>query len=106
MANLSDNVTPGRVGRVFPEKQLSLSEKQMRKACDEALLSRGRPIFEKLREQLIDKYYNWYININPETGEYLLASDELNLLKQLKETPKRGSTVTFRLNETGACGRI
>ena len=106
MANLSDSLTPRRRGRVFPDRQLSTEEKQMRKAEDEALVSRCRPIFEALREELIARHYNWYININPGTGEYLLASDEMKLLKQLKEKPRQGKTVTFCINETGACGRI
>ena len=47
MTQLSNNRT-SRLGRVFPERQLSPKEKVKRKAEDEAFYQRCRAIFERV----------------------------------------------------------
>ena len=54
---------PIRRGRIFPERNLPPEELARRKAEREALYQRYRTIFERVRPELIDKYYGCYIAI-------------------------------------------
>ncbi|HBB33847.1 MAG TPA: hypothetical protein DDZ80_18070 [Cyanobacteria bacterium UBA8803] len=95
-----------RRGRIFPEIVLSPEEKAKKQAEIQAFRQRCRPIFERLRPQLIENYYNWFIVIEPDTEEYFIDRDRMAaLLKALDKHPE-ALFYTFRLNETGVCGRV
>lgn len=97
---------PARRGRIFPERTLPPEELARRKAEDEAFYQRYRAIFERVRPELIDKYYGWYIAIEPESGDYFIDADkEVAHTKALHKYPNADHRV-FCLNETGATGRI
>lgn len=102
---LSSNRTPRR-GRVFPENQLSPEEKARRKTEDELFSQRCRMIFDKVKPELIEDHYNWFIVIEPESGDYFIEPDE-NVARQ-KAREQFGDTMRLmmRINETGACGKI
>jgi hypothetical protein len=105
MTQLSNNPTP-HLGRVFPERQLSPEEKAKRKAEDEAFVKRCRVIFEHVQPELIKEHYDWFIIIEPNSGDYVFDSDK-TIAKQ-KARDKFGNTIRLimRINETGTCGRI
>lgn len=61
---------------------------------------------QKIRPRLIETYYNWFIAIEPESGYYLLDYDLKNLMKRIMIYCPTSQLVTYRINETGACGKI
>lgn len=97
--------TPRR-GRIFPEVTLAPEERAQRQAEAEAFHRRGRAIFERLRPELIDNHYNWFILIDPETGEYFIDKEEMVALNKAREKHLHALFAIFRINETGVCGRI
>ncbi len=105
MAQLDYKHIPRR-GRLFPERTISDEEKAKRQSEIEAFYQRCRPIFERLQPLLIEKYNNWFIVIEPESEEYFLDEDRMVALQKALEKYPQGLFYTFRLNETGVCGRI
>jgi hypothetical protein len=69
---------------------------------------RCRAIFERLRPELIDQHYNWFIAIEPDSEEYLIDPTLLGIVQKIKEhySDKNVMLTAFRLNESGVCGRI
>ncbi|MGK7876119.1 MAG: hypothetical protein AB4426_23330 [Xenococcaceae cyanobacterium] len=105
MTQLSSKLTPRR-GRVFPERQLSPEEKARRQGEDEAFYQHCRVIFEQVRPNLMTEHYNWFIFIEPDSGDYIIDPNRDNvLLKGCQKHPHKRSFI-FRLNETGVCGTI
>jgi hypothetical protein len=95
-----------RRGRLFPELTLSPEELAKRKAEREVFHKRCRAIFERVRPELIEKHYGWYIAIEPDSGDYFINEDvEVAHRKALEKYPN-ARHCAFCLNETGATGRI
>ncbi|MEG3970200.1 MULTISPECIES: hypothetical protein [unclassified Microcoleus] len=94
--------------RISPEQTIPPEELARRKAERTELGLRGRAIFERIRPKLIDEYYNWFIAIEPDSEEYLIDPKLLGIVQKIKEQygDKNVMLTTFRLNETGTCGRI
>lgn len=92
--------------RRLPRKVLPPEEIARRKAERAEFGSRCQVVFEKLRPQLIDQYYNWFIAVGPDSEEYLIAPSFLAIFEKIKESNLRGKGIIFRLNETGVCGKI
>ncbi|MBE9129584.1 MULTISPECIES: hypothetical protein [unclassified Coleofasciculus] len=93
-------------GRVLPEQTLSTADRTRKKAELQAFRQRCRPIFEKLRPELIENHYNWFIVIEPDSENYFIDQERMGaLLKALEHYPN-AVFYTFRLNETGLCGRV
>lgn len=63
-------------------------------------------LFEKLRPGLIKDHYNWYLTIEPETGEYFLNRNHLSNLKKARQKYPNSIFCTFCINGTGACGKV
>ena len=94
--------------RISPERATPPEELARRAAERTELGLRGRAIFERIRTELIDEYYNWFIAIDPDSEEYLIDPKLLGIVQKIKERygDKSMMLTTFRLNETGNCGRI
>ncbi|HLO84678.1 MAG TPA: hypothetical protein VK203_06645 [Nostocaceae cyanobacterium] len=93
-------------GRIFPEFTLPPEELARREAEKNARYQIAKQHFDQLYPQLIDNHDNWFIVIEPNSGDYFLDIDiELAEDKARQKYPT-GWLVTFRLNETGTCGRI
>lgn len=105
MTQLSENQTPRR-GRVFPERQLSTEEKARRQAEGEEFNRRCQEIFERVKPELIKDHYDWFIVIEPDSGDYVIDPNET--IARQKAHDKFGHTLRLmmRINETGACGKI
>ena len=95
-----------RRGRIFPEITISSKEQAKKEAELEAFHQRCRPIFERLRSQLIENHYNWFIVIEPNSEDYFIALDSMTAIGEALEKHPHGIFCTFRLNETGVGGRI
>ena len=105
MTQLSSNRTPRR-GRIFPEYTIPPEELARRKAELDAFYQRCRAIFERVRPELIANHYNWFIIIEPDSGDYIIDADEEVASEKARQKHPHTKLGAFRLNETGACGRI
>ena len=107
MTQLS-HTSPKRPRRILPKSSLSPEEIAQRRTAREEFAGRCRPIFEKLRPELIEDHYNWFIAIDPDSEHYLLDPKLEGLIAKIQEKYPDGVTKStiYRLNETGACGRI
>ena len=94
--------------RLLTERVLSDEEIARRKAARTLFGDRCRIVFEKLRPQLIEKHYNWFIAVDPDTEEYLIDPSLEGLVKKIRSRYQDGlvKLTTYRINETGVCGRI
>ncbi|MBD0346765.1 MAG: hypothetical protein ICV63_18455 [Coleofasciculus sp. Co-bin14] len=102
---LSDG-KPRRLPKRFPTRQISSEEKARRQAESDVFYQRCRTIFERVRPQLIEEHYNWYIIIEPDSEDYAINSDEMVAIQKMREQHPQGKVMIMRLNETGTCGRI
>ncbi len=105
MNQISSNRTARR-GRVFPERQLSPEEKARRKAEDEIFYQRCRAIFDRVQPDLIKEKYDWFIVIEPDSGDYFIDPDDKVARTNAREKHPDKMRLIMRLNETGTCGRI
>lgn len=95
--------------RNLPRKLISPEEQEKRQQLRSDLAARCRIIFERLRPNLIETHYNWYIAIDPDTEEYIIDPTFDGITKKVTITYGYSSEpklTMFRLNETGSCGRI
>ncbi len=105
MTQTSGKRTPRR-GRLFPEYTIPPEELARRKAERDAFGKRCRVIFDRVCPELIKEHYNWFIIIEPESEDYFIDLDEEKAAQKATEKYPNRKLCTFRLNETGACGRI
>ena len=105
MTQLSNNRTPRR-GRVFPERQLSPEEKARRKAESDAFAERCHVIFDRVQPELIKDHYDWFIIIEPDSGDYIIDPDETVARQKARDKFGQTMRLMMRINETGACGTI
>jgi len=94
--------------RLLPGLVLPPEEIARRKAARAEFRERCRPVFEKLRPQLLEQYYNWFIAVAPDCEEYLIDPSLEGLVGKIRARYQDGMVklTTYRLNETGTCGRI
>ncbi len=95
-----------RRGRIFPETQWSEEKKAQWKAEKAELKQRCEQIFKQLQSELIETHYNWYVAVEPESGEYFINEDALIVAQMVHEKYPNVRLHVFRINETGVCGRI
>ncbi len=99
-------ITKVRRGRVFPEIQWSPEKKAKSRLEQEAFYQRCKPIFERVKSELMETCYNWYLTVEPETGDYFLAEDELTAINMSRQKHPNAPFYLFRINETGVSGSI
>lgn len=95
-----------RRGRIFPSIQWTPEQKAQREAEREAFYLRCKPIFDKVKSEFIETHYNWYVTVEPDSGEYFIDKDLETVWLRCREKHPGKIHHTFRINETGACGRI
>ncbi|BAZ47422.1 hypothetical protein NIES4103_00230 [Nostoc sp. NIES-4103] len=95
-----------RRGRIFPEIQWTEEQKVQWKAEREAFKKRCQAIFTQVQPQFIKTHYNWYMAVEPESGEYFINEDALVVAHQAHEKYPNARLHVFQINETGVCGRI
>ena len=102
----SQTTHPRRRGRVFPEYNLPPEELARRQAEIDAFGMQCKVIWEQVCPELIKDHYNWFMMIEPESGDYFIDPDETVAEQKARTKYPRGMLGTFRINETGACGLI
>ncbi len=107
MTQLSEKQQPRR-GRIFPEYTIPPEELARRKAERTKFGLRCREIFERIRPELIETHYNWFIAIEPDSGEYVLDLKLEGIIQKIRERygARNVKLTAFRLNESGVCGTI
>jgi len=105
MSKISEH-RQARLGRVFPERQRSPEELAQRKAEMQALMKRCDEIFEAAKPKLIDDYYDWFMVIEPESGDYFIDKDDKVAIQKAREKHQDTWCAVYGINETGACCRV
>lgn len=95
-----------RRGRIFPEIQWTEEQKAQWETETENLYQRCQPIFDKVKSELIETHYNWYMTVEPDSGEYFIDKDLEVVWRKCREKHPGKIHHTFRINKTGACGTI
>ncbi|MEQ8385817.1 MAG: hypothetical protein RH949_26010 [Coleofasciculus sp. A1-SPW-01] len=100
------SVRPRRQGRLFPEYTIPPEELARREAEKNARIKRYREIFAQVSPQLIRDHYNWFMIIEPNSGDYFIDPDEDVAMQKARQKYPSGMVGIMRLNETGTCGKI
>ena len=95
-----------RRGRIFPEYTIPPEELARREEERDAFYRICYAVFERVRPALIAQHYNWFIIIEPNSGDYFIDPDEDVAEQKARQMHPRGMLGTFCINETGACGRL
>ena len=107
MTQLSQT-SPKRPRQILATPSLSPQEIAQRNTLREELAARCRVIFERLRPELIEEYYDWFIAIDPDQESYIIDPKLDGLIQRIRQQYQDGETklTIYRLNEKGVCGRI
>jgi len=97
---------PRRRGRLFPEYTIPPEELARREAEKDARSQRYREVFARVSPELIENHYNWFIVIEPNSGDYFIDLDEEVAVQKARQKYPSGMVGIMRLNETGTCGMI
>ncbi|MFB2919100.1 MULTISPECIES: hypothetical protein [Aerosakkonema] len=97
---------PYRRGRLFPEYTIPPEELARRQAEKDARSQRYREVFARVSPELIENHYNWFIVIEPNSGDYFIDPDEEVAVQKARQKYPSGMVGIMRLNETGTCGMI
>ncbi len=95
-----------RRGRIFPEIQWTPEQQAQWRTEREEIRKRCQVIFDRVKPELMQTHYNWYITIEPLSGEYFIDKDEMAGALKAHEKYPSCKLHTFRINETGVCGTI
>ncbi len=63
---------------------------------------RCRPIFERLLEELGDRYHNWLVVVEPESQDYFLGQDDYEILARARKKHPKAVFFTYRLSDNPA----
>ncbi|MGK7877111.1 MAG: hypothetical protein AB4426_28605 [Xenococcaceae cyanobacterium] len=76
-------------GRIFPEYTIPPEELARQKSEQEARGKRYRAVFEQVQPELITNHYNWFIVIEPNSGDYLIdPNEEVAIQKARQKYPR------------------
>jgi hypothetical protein len=64
----------------------------------EELDKRCWPVFERLMQELGERYSNWLVVIEPETEEYFLGQDDYDVLSRARKKYPKAVFFTYRLS--------
>ncbi len=95
-----------RRGRIFPEIQWTEERKAQWEAEGEAFYQRCKPIFDRIKSELIETHYNWYATVEPTSGDYFVDKELEGAWQKCHDKHHGKIHHSFRINETGACGTI
>lgn len=92
---------------LFPDRpRISSEEIAKRKTEREIFAQRCREIFQRVYPELIQKYYDWFIYIEPNSGQYFIDPERTLARQKAKEKYPTAVLMAMCLNETGTVGKI
>lgn len=92
--------------RLHPERTLTAEQIEQEQAKLRTFQERCQPIFEKVKPEFIKTHYNWYLAVEPDSGEYFIAETDLEVGEKAHNKYPNARIFVFRINQTGACGTI
>ncbi|WP_373526081.1 hypothetical protein [Nostoc sp.] len=93
--------------RIFPELQWSQEQKAQRQAERKNFHQRCKEVFDRIQPELIKNHYNWYIVVEPDSGDYISdRNKEVAMQMAHHKYPNIVPLFLFRINETGISGTI
>ncbi|NET55043.1 MAG: hypothetical protein F6K47_02225 [Symploca sp. SIO2E6] len=95
-----------RRGRIFPEIQWSPEKKARWRSEQVAFRKRCQVIFERVKPNLLETHYNWYMVVEPNSEEYFIAQDGEVATQMARQKYPNSKLYLFRISETGVCGTI
>lgn len=72
----------------------------------EELMERCDAVFERAKADLINDYYDWFMVIEPESGDYFLDPDDRVAEEKARAKYPLAPCAVYCVNETGACYRV
>ena len=106
MTQLSDTDRTPRLGRVFPDSNYTPEELARREAELQDLMEKCDAVFERVKGELINDYYDWFMVIEPESGDYFLDENEDEAVQKAHQKYPDTRCAIYCVNETGACCRV
>ena len=106
MNKISETHRTKRRLRGLPELSYSPEEIARIEAEMQILMKRCDEIFETAKPKLIDDYYDWFMVIEPESGDYFIDKDDNVAEQKADEKYPEAPCVVYCINETGACYRV
>lgn len=92
---------------LFPDRpRLSPEEIAQRQAEQEVFAQRCRQIFQRVYSDLVEKHYDWFIYIEPNSGEYFIDADRTLARQKAKHNYPTAVLMAMRLNANGIVGKI
>lgn len=92
---------------LFPDRPpLSPEEIAKRESASKIFADRCRVVFRQVAPALIADRYDWFILIEPDSGDYFIAPDHNTAYDRARQSHPQAKLMAMRLNETGTCGRI
>ncbi len=73
-----------------------------REELDEACF----PIFERLFSELGERYRDWIVAIEPESGDYFIGLDDYEVLNRARKKHIRSQFFAYRLSENPAVDQL
>ncbi|NEO47064.1 MAG: hypothetical protein F6K55_24260 [Moorea sp. SIO4A3] len=95
-----------RGSRIFPEFTLPPEELARRKVEAQDFLQRCQIIYDQLDPTVIANHPNWFIIIEPVSGDYFIDRDHQVALQNARRKHPIADLQAMRLNQTGVCGKI
>ena len=95
-----------RRGRIFPDIQWSDEKRATWKAEKAAFHQRSKVIFDQVQPELIKTHYNWYMAVEPDSGDYFIDRDVEVATQMARQKHPNVIPFVFRINETGTSGTI
>lgn len=106
MRQLSESDRQPRLGRVFPDSNYTPKELARLEAERDALFQRCYQIFQQVQPKLLKDYYDWFMVIEPKSGDYFIDEEESVAQQKAHQKYPDRQCVIFCINETGACSRV
>ena len=95
-----------RRGRLHPERTMSQEEINQWHAERAVFRQRCKVIFDRVQPELVKTHYNWYIAVEPDSGDYFIDKDQIIVAKTAHQKYPNARLHVFIINETGVCGTI
>ncbi|AFY80415.1 hypothetical protein [Oscillatoria acuminata] len=72
----------------------------------EELMERCDAVFERAKADLINDYYDWFMVIEPESGDYFLDPNDRVAEEKARAKYPDAQCAVYCVNETGSCYRV
>lgn len=94
-------------GRIFPEIQWTEEQRAKSRAQRSNFHQRSQVVFDRVKPEYMQTHYNWYMVVEPESGNYFIARDEETAMQMARQKhPGVVPLFLFQINETGVSGTI